>query len=109
MEQMKQILIIALISFYIIAQQPILISEQNINNNDLPISFSWTNINGTDYTTPIKDQSPAPTCEAYALCAAIETLMQYQTETLFQPDLSEAHLYFFAGGKIGRASCRERV
>jgi len=98
MEQMKQILIIALILFYIIAQQPILISEQNIHNNDLPISFSWTNINGTDYTTPIKDQSPAPTCEAYALCAAIETLMQYQIGALFQPDLSEAHLYFFAGG-----------
>jgi len=102
MGQMKRILIIAMMSFYIISQQPILISEYNLHQNDLPISFSWTNINGIDYTTPIKDQSPAPTCETYALCAAIETLMQYQTGTLFQPDLSEAHLYFFAGGTYER-------
>jgi len=66
--------------------------------NDLPNSFSWRNINGVDYTTPIKDQSPAPTCEAYALCAALETIMQYKTRDLYQPDLSETHLYFYAGG-----------
>jgi len=66
----------------------------------LPSSFSWRDINGTDYTTPIKDQSPAPTCEAYALCAALETMMQYQEKELYNPDLSEAHLYFSAGGTI---------
>ena len=65
---------------------------------DLPNSFSWTNVNGIDFTTPIKDQSPAPTCEAYALCAQLETIMQYQTGELYQPDLSETHLYFYAGG-----------
>lgn len=74
---------------------PTLIAEQSIN---LPLSFSWTNINGIDYTTAIKDQSPAPTCETYALCASLETIMQYETGKLFQPDLSEAHLYFYAGG-----------
>jgi len=98
MVQMKRILVITMISLFLFAQQPLMISEQNQHNTDLPISFSWTNINGIDYTTPIKDQSPAPTCETYALCTAIETLMQYQTGTLFQPDLSEAHLYFYAGG-----------
>ena len=76
-----------------------LIAEQP---NDMPISFSWTNINGIDYTTPIKDQSPAPTCEAYALCASLETIMQYETGELFQPDLSETHLYFYAGGTYER-------
>lgn len=60
--------------------------------------FSWRNIDGIDYTTPIKDQSPAPTCEAYALCASLETLMQYQMGELYGPDLSETHLYFYAGG-----------
>ena len=64
----------------------------------LPPYFSWQDINGTDYTTPIKDQSPAPTCEAYALCASLETLMQYQMGELYGPDLSETHLYFYAGG-----------
>jgi hypothetical protein len=64
----------------------------------LPQIFSWQNIDGIDYTTPIKDQSPAPTCEAYALVASMETLMQYHTGELYEPDLSECHLYFYAGG-----------
>lgn len=67
-----------------------------------PVSFSWRDINGTDYTTPIKDQSPAPTCEAYALCAVLETKMQYQLKELYNPDLSESHLYFYPGGTIAQ-------
>jgi len=65
---------------------------------ELPTSFSWKNIDGIDYTTPIKNQAPAPTCEAYGLCASLETLMQYQMQELYNPDLSETHLYFYAGG-----------
>jgi len=65
---------------------------------DLPSSFSWCDINGNDYTTPIKNQAPAPTCEAYALCAVLETMMQYKTKEIYNPDLSETHLYFYAGG-----------
>lgn len=66
--------------------------------SNLPTYFSWQNINGTDYTTPIKNQCPAPTCETYALCASLETIMQYQMKELYGPDLSETHLYFYAGG-----------
>ena len=66
----------------------------------LPSYFSWQDINGTDYTTPIKDQSPAPTCEAYALCASLETLMQYEMGERYYPDLSDTHLYFYAGGTV---------
>ncbi len=68
----------------------------------LPASFSWRDINGTDYTTPIKDQSPSPTCEAYALCAALETKVRYALHAQTTPDLSEAHLYFYAGGTIAK-------
>ena len=68
------------------------------NQKDLPSYFSWCDIDGVDYVTPIKDQTPAPTCEAYALCAALETIMQYQQKQIFHPDLSETHLYFDAGG-----------
>ena len=66
--------------------------------NDLPSYFNWRDIDGIDYTTPVKNQVPAPTCEAYALCASLETLMQYQIGYLYEPDLSETHLYFYAGG-----------
>jgi hypothetical protein len=68
--------------------------------DELPPSFTWQDINGTDYTTPIKDQSPAPTCEAFGLCAALETEMQYKLKERYLPDLSENHLYFNAGGTI---------
>jgi hypothetical protein len=83
---------------FILGLQPSLISQENKSDNLLPSSFSWTDINGINYVTVIKDQSPAPTCEAYALCAAIETLMQFETGTLFNPDLSEAHLFYYSGG-----------
>ena len=71
---------------------------KKIETTDLPSYFSWRDINGIDYTTPIKNQAPAPTCEAYALCASLETLMQYQMGEPYNPDLSETHLYFYAGG-----------
>jgi hypothetical protein len=69
---------------------------------NVPSSFSWRDINGSDYTTPIKDQSPAPTCETFAFCAALETKMQYQLREIYNPDLSENHLFFYAGGSIQR-------
>ena len=78
------------------------ISAEKLDNigelDNLPPYFSWQDIDGIDYTTPIKDQSPAPTCEAYGLCASLEALMQYQMGETYGPDLSETHLYFYAGG-----------
>ena len=77
--------------------QPLMPSEETVQS-DLPTQFDWRNISGTDYSTPVKNQAPAPTCEAYALCAALETILQYQAKDLYTPDLSETHLYFYAGG-----------
>jgi len=80
-------------------KENILIQKETINENkSLPDSFSYRDINGIDYTTPVKNQAPAPTCETYALCASLETIMQYQLQELYEPDLSECHLYFYAGG-----------
>lgn len=87
-------LLLSVSSFYIVK----FASPHDIIN--LPSSFDWRDIDGIDYTTGIKDQSPAPTCEAFAICAALETKMQYQLEELYNPDLSENHLYFYAGGTI---------
>ncbi len=88
----------------LIAIALILIPSMAIGNSskgdDLPPYFSWRDINGIDYTTPVKNQAPAPTCEAYALVAVLETKMQYEAGKIYNPDLSEAHLYFYAGGTI---------
>ena len=99
---MKKVTVLLILMLFFI---PITsISAQSLNYGEatigLPSFFSWQDINGTDYTTPIKDQSPAPTCEAYALVASLETQMQYQMDELYNPDLSETHLYFYAGGTI---------
>lgn len=66
--------------------------------NDLPPYFSWRDINGIDYTTPAKNQEPCPSCEAYALVSALETLVQHKVGYPFGCDLSEAHLFFCSGG-----------
>lgn len=66
----------------------------------LPSSFSWRDINGVDFTTPIRNQNPYPSCESFALVAAVETMVQYTVGFPFNCDLSEAHLFFFSGGNI---------
>ena len=68
--------------------------------DDLPPSFSWRNKDGVDYTTPIRNQMPYPSCETFALTAAVETMVQYEVGYPFGCDLSEAHLFFFSGGNI---------
>ena len=67
--------------------------DNEICCSELPPIFSWRNIEGIDYTTSVKNQRPAPTCEAYALVASIETLVQYQVGFPFECDLSELHLF----------------
>ena len=66
----------------------------------LPSSFSWRDINGVDFTTPIRNQNPYPSCETFALVAAVETMVQYKVGFPFNCDLSEAHLFFYSGGII---------
>ncbi len=93
---------LALILCSLLLIQPVLATpedlQQNVTTRDLPSSFDWRNVDGVDFTTPIKNQEPAPLCEAYALCAAIETKIQYKIGTPFGCDLSEAHLFFYSGG-----------
>jgi hypothetical protein len=99
MKKTIAILCIAVLLLPIFSMNTIQISTAE-QARELPTAFSWRDINGTDYTTPIRDQSPAPTCEAFALVAALETKMQYQLKERYNPDLSENHLYFNAGGTI---------
>ena len=73
----------------------------------LPSSFSWRDINGVDFTTPIRNQGSIPSCETFALVAAVETMVQYEVGYPFGCDLSEAHLFFYSGGNIGWGSYPE--
>ena len=71
-------------------------NEEDVIN--LPKTFCWCDVDGVDYSTPIKNQAPLPTCEAYALCAALETMANYEVGHNFNCDLSEIHLFFCSGG-----------
>jgi hypothetical protein len=70
----------------------------NFNTANLPSYFSWRDINGVDYTTDIRNQAPFASCEAFAIVAAIETMVQYKVGFPFGCDLSEAHLFFNSNG-----------
>ena len=104
----KIIILIIVLLFFLNGFAYPLISTHDISYNSnineeksvatLPPTFSWRNINGVDFSTPVKNQAPCPTCEAYALVATLETLVQYQVGNPFGCDLSEIHLFFCSGG-----------
>jgi len=96
-----RVLIFILLMLLLVVIPPI--SSSPVNDSlELPTKFCWCDIDGIDYTTPVKNQAPAPTCEAYALVQAVETLVQYQIGQPCGIDLSETHLYFYANGTVAR-------
>lgn len=77
------------------------------NYSKLPSYFSWRDINGIDFTTPIRRQQPYASCETFAFVAAIEVMVQWKVGYPFGCDLSEAHLFFWSGGNTGWGSYPE--
>lgn len=68
------------------------------NSQELPSYFSWRDINGVDYVTDIRSQIPYASCEAFAIVAAVEAMVQIKVGFPFGCDLSEAHLFFNSNG-----------
>lgn len=88
--------IIAIPQDLTVKSQVITCAKEDTNN--LPPSFNWCDIDGIDYSTSIKNQAPCPSCEAYALVASLETIVQYKVGKPFNCDLSEMHLFLCSGG-----------
>jgi len=61
---------------------------------NLPPSFSWRDVDGINFVTPIRNQAPFSSCESFAIAAAIESMIQIKVSHSFNCDLSEAHLWF---------------
>jgi len=70
------------------------------DDSDLPSYFSWTDIDGVDFTTPIRAQQPFHACEAFAYVAAVEVMVHKEVGYPFGCDLSEAHLFFNCNGDL---------
>jgi C1A family cysteine protease len=74
--------------------------KANPGNVSVPTSVDWRNVNGVNWTTPIKDQGACGSCVAFGTVAALEALLKiraYQDQNK-SVDLSEAHLLFCGGG-----------
>jgi hypothetical protein len=99
----KKIFFLLILINFVVNYNPIACDIKGKSNiitelNVLPSIFDWRNIDGVNYLSSIKNQAPAPTCEAYALCTSLETMIQYKLGYKFNCDLSEAHLFFYSGG-----------
>jgi C1A family cysteine protease len=69
----------------------------------VPASFDHRNINGRNFTTPVKDQGGCGSCVAFGTSAVMETTYRRQiNDANFALDLSEAHLFYCHGGEEGR-------
>ena len=68
----------------------------------LPASFDLRNVNGADYTTPIRNQANCGSCVAFGSIAAMESTARYTRGVpTLDVDLSEAHLFYGWGQPLG--------
>lgn len=67
---------------------------------ELPERIDWTDIDGVDWTTPVKDQGQCGSCVAFGTLGALETLLKIRCYKDDDKDLdfSEAHLLWCGGG-----------
>ena len=64
-----------------------------------PASFDLRNVNGQNFTSPIRDQGTCGACVAFGTNAAIESRMEVNLgQPNLNPDLSETHLFSCGGG-----------
>ncbi len=68
----------------------------------VPASFDLRNVNGADYTTPVRNQANCGSCVAFGSIAAMESTARYTRGVpTLDVDLSEAHLFYGWGGPLG--------
>jgi len=64
-----------------------------LGHTDLPASFSWRDKNGTDWTTPAKDQGNCGSCWDFAALGCLESIIQIREGcAALDVDLSEQYV-----------------
>jgi len=75
--------------------------DETSTSADVPDSFDWRNVSGVDYTTPVKNQADCGSCVVFGVISAFEVYLKYNSDNLYDFDLSEGHLFFCGGGSCG--------
>jgi C1A family cysteine protease len=66
---------------------------------EFPEAWDWRDVDGADWTTPIRDQGSCGSCVAFGTVGALEAMLKrHHDDASLQPDLSEAHLFFCGCG-----------
>jgi len=66
---------------------------------EFPPTFDWRDLDGQDWTTPIRDQGACGSCVAFGVLGAVEAMAKWQIgDWMGDADLSEAHLFFCGCG-----------
>ena len=64
-----------------------------INNSVLPSYWNWRDIDGGDWTTPVKNQRRSSSCIFFGLVGALESIIKIKEGCAdFNPDLSEQYI-----------------
>ena len=95
---MIKILVMLIVTILLNIPSALAETESEFLDDDLPSFFSWRNIGEIDFTTPINNQTPTPTCEAYAFISALEPIVRYQVGYPLGCGLSEKLLFFILKG-----------
>ena len=70
---------------------------------EFPQAYDWRNVDGVDWTTPVREQGACGSCVAFGVLGAAECMVKWVGGDAAQDvDLSEAHLFF-----CGCGSCCE--
>ncbi len=68
-----------------------------------PAAYDLRNVNGKNFTTPVKDQGGCGSCVAFGTAAVLETTAKRtRNNPNLQIDLSEAHLFYCYAKEEGR-------
>ncbi|MFC2015378.1 C1 family peptidase [Chloroflexota bacterium] len=74
-------------------------AEAAPRTGQFPIGWDWRDVDGTDWTTPVRDQQGCGSCVAFGTVAVLESMLKrHQNDANLQVDLSEAYLFFCGCG-----------
>jgi len=73
-----------------------------IFNESLPDYFTWQDIDGVNWVSPVKNQQSCGSCVAFGTISALESVIQIELGQKLNIDLSEAHLFYCGGGSCSQ-------